>query len=102
MQPDDKQETTMDLILWRHAEAEDGDGRTPDAKRRLTARGEKQARKMAARPPGGASALRHRGRLGRQEGRDLVVLPARAGGRRSDRAAGGDGTRLAVGILPTA
>ncbi len=38
----------MDLILWRHAEAEDGDGRMPDTKRRLTARGEKQARKMAA------------------------------------------------------
>jgi phosphohistidine phosphatase len=38
----------MDLILWRHAEAEDGDGRMPDAKRRLTARGDKQARKMAA------------------------------------------------------
>lgn len=38
----------MDLILWRHAEAEDGDGNTPDIKRRLTARGEKQARKMAA------------------------------------------------------
>lgn len=38
----------MDLILWRHAEAEEGDTHTPDAKRRLTARGEKQARKMAA------------------------------------------------------
>jgi phosphohistidine phosphatase len=37
----------MDLILWRHAEAEEADGRTSDAKRRLTARGEKQARKMA-------------------------------------------------------
>jgi phosphohistidine phosphatase len=37
----------MDLILWRHAEAEDGNGRTPDAKRRLTAHGEKQARRMA-------------------------------------------------------
>jgi phosphohistidine phosphatase len=34
----------MDLILWRHAEAEDG---TPDLKRKLTARGEKQARQMA-------------------------------------------------------
>lgn len=34
----------MDLILWRHAEAEDG---VPDAKRALTPRGEKQARKMA-------------------------------------------------------
>lgn len=34
----------MDLLLWRHAEAEDGDD---DLKRRLTARGEKQARTMA-------------------------------------------------------
>ncbi|HTY99241.1 MAG TPA: histidine phosphatase family protein [Rhodocyclaceae bacterium] len=38
----------MDLILWRHAEAEEGGAKTPDAKRRLTARGEKQARQMAA------------------------------------------------------
>ena len=37
----------MDLILWRHAEAEEGDGSLPDAKRRLTARGEKQARQVA-------------------------------------------------------
>lgn len=36
----------MDLILWRHAEAEDGAG-MPDAKRRLTARGDKQAHDMA-------------------------------------------------------
>ncbi len=35
----------MDLILWRHAEAHDG---LPDQARRLTARGEKQADKMAA------------------------------------------------------
>jgi phosphohistidine phosphatase len=48
MPPDEAQEKTMDLILWRHAEAEDSDGRTPDAKRRLTARGDKQARKVAA------------------------------------------------------
>ncbi len=34
----------MELILWRHAEAEDG---IPDAKRPLTERGQKQARKMA-------------------------------------------------------
>jgi phosphohistidine phosphatase len=33
----------MDLLLWRHAEAEDGED---DMKRRLTARGEKQARAM--------------------------------------------------------
>jgi len=35
----------MELILWRHAEAEDG---LPDMERQLTAKGEKQARKMAA------------------------------------------------------
>lgn len=37
-------DTTMDLILWRHAEAEDG---APDAKRKLTARGRKQAGQVA-------------------------------------------------------
>ena len=35
----------MDLILWRHADAEDG---TPDAERKLTAKGEKQARRVAS------------------------------------------------------
>lgn len=35
----------MDLILWRHADAEDG---MPDDGRRLTAKGEKQAERMAA------------------------------------------------------
>ena len=34
----------MELILWRHAEAEPGE---PDLGRRLTAKGEKQARRMA-------------------------------------------------------
>ena len=34
----------MDLLLWRHAEAEDG---FPDIKRKLTPRGEKQAAQMA-------------------------------------------------------
>lgn len=34
----------MNLILWRHADAEDG---IPDEARRLTAKGHKQARKMA-------------------------------------------------------
>lgn len=37
----------MDLILWRHAEAEDGGPGMPDGKRRLTARGEKQAHDLA-------------------------------------------------------
>lgn len=35
----------MDLILWRHAEAEEG---SPDSRRKLTAKGEKQAEKIAA------------------------------------------------------
>lgn len=35
----------MEIILWRHAEAEDG---LVDGERRLTAKGEKQARRMAA------------------------------------------------------
>lgn len=37
----------MDLILWRHAEAEEGANDLPDAKRRLTPRGEKQAANVA-------------------------------------------------------
>jgi phosphohistidine phosphatase len=35
----------MELILWRHAEAEDG---IPDMERQLTAKGKRQAEKMAA------------------------------------------------------
>ena len=35
----------MDLILWRHADAESG---VPDEDRKLTAKGEKQAERMAA------------------------------------------------------
>jgi phosphohistidine phosphatase len=48
----------MDLILWRHAEAEDG---VPDSERKLTAKGRKQAEKVAAwlevRLPGDAHIL---------------------------------------------
>jgi len=35
----------MDLILWRHAEAEEGG---PDLERKLTAKGRKQAKRVAA------------------------------------------------------
>jgi phosphohistidine phosphatase len=35
----------MDLILWRHADAESG---VPDEERKLTAKGSKQAERMAA------------------------------------------------------
>lgn len=37
----------MELILWRHAEAEDADGEVADLERRLTRRGEKQAKRVA-------------------------------------------------------
>jgi phosphohistidine phosphatase len=37
----------MQLILWRHAEAEDGGGK-PDTDRELTKKGRKQADRMAA------------------------------------------------------
>ncbi len=37
----------MDLILWRHAEAEEAAAGVPDSKRRLTVRGEKQAHDVA-------------------------------------------------------
>lgn len=37
----------MDLILWRHAEAEDALAEDEDLSRRLTGRGEKQASRMA-------------------------------------------------------
>jgi phosphohistidine phosphatase len=44
MMPALRGDETMDLLLWRHAEAEDGED---DMKRRLTERGQKQARVMA-------------------------------------------------------
>ena len=37
----------MDLILWRHAEAEEADDGRPDLERKLTARGERQATRVA-------------------------------------------------------
>lgn len=42
--PQASPDTEMDLILWRHAEAEDG---APDARRKLTQRGRKQASQTA-------------------------------------------------------
>ncbi len=37
----------MDVILWRHAEAEDGGADLPDYDRKLTAKGRKQAKQVA-------------------------------------------------------
>ncbi len=42
-----KDDTHMDLILWRHAEAAVASELVPDLKRRLTHHGEKQARAVA-------------------------------------------------------
>ena len=39
---------TMDLIFWRHAEADDWTEGCDDMQRSLTARGEKQAKRMAS------------------------------------------------------
>jgi phosphohistidine phosphatase len=39
------EQSLMEIILWRHAEAEDG---LADEQRKLTSKGEKQARRMAA------------------------------------------------------
>ena len=57
---------TMDLVLWRHAEAQDWEEGCNDAARKLTSRGEKQAARMAAW-------------LDRQlpEGTRILVSPAR-------------------------
>ncbi len=38
----------MDLILWRHAEAQEPDGDMSDMDRQLTRRGDKQAMRMSA------------------------------------------------------
>lgn len=45
---DEKAKKDMDLILWRHAEAEDWTEGCDDLQRSLTGRGEKQAKRMAA------------------------------------------------------
>lgn len=62
----------MDLILWRHAEAEDG---SPDEARRLTARGERQAKRMAkwlaARLPADAVLVASTAQRARQTARAL-------------------------------
>ena len=45
--PDGQEGGNMDLILWRHAEAQDEDESGDDLQRSLTGRGEKQAARMA-------------------------------------------------------
>ena len=78
----------MDLILWRHAEAEDGG---PDLERRLTPKGRKHAERMAAwllqRLPAKFLVLASPARRAQETARALGVacrtLPALAPGARA-------------------
>lgn len=63
----------MDLILWRHADAEDG---TPDSERELTVKGVKQAARMAKwlsrRLPADAQVLASPAKRAQQTARALT------------------------------
>ena len=65
----------MDLILWRHAEAEEGG---PDLERRLTARGHKHAARVAKwllqRLPSKCTVIASPARRARQTGDDTLQL----------------------------
>ncbi len=102
----------MDLILWRHAEAEDG---VPDEARRLTPKGHKQAKKMAAwlepRLPAGWRGMASPAVRTRETAialaKDFVLEPAVSTAATPQgllRAAGwpdGQGTVVVVGHQPT-
>lgn len=65
----------MDLILWRHAEAEDGID--PDGERKLTAKGIEQAARMAKwlrrRLPEGAVVVASPAKRAQQTARELTA-----------------------------
>ncbi len=102
----------MELILWRHAEAEDG---TPDSERVLTDKGRKQADKMATflrtRLPKDARILVSPAMRTQQTARALTkhfstepAVGTGASARDILKAAGwpdGEGTVLVVGHQPT-
>ena len=102
----------MDLILWRHAEALDG---TPDTSRDLTAKGRKQAEKVAAflhlHMPGDARILVSPSTRTQQTASALTeqytLTPAIAPGAsahailQAARWPNADGTVLVVGHQPT-
>jgi len=102
----------MDLILWRHADAESG---MPDDERRLTAKGIKQAEHMAAwlkeRLPKDAIILASPARRARETAQALTrkfEMTEEVGTRADSRAvlnvAGwphGEGTVVVVGHQPT-
>ncbi len=102
----------MDLILWRHAEAEDG---VPDEARKLTAKGEKQAALVAqwlkARLPKDFVVLasptqrtrQTAGKLAKKFETSGAVGPGASAGSVLDAAGwpNGDGTVVVVGHQPT-
>jgi len=102
----------MDLILWRHAEAEDG---TPDHARKLTDKGIKQATKVAAflhrQLPGEHRVLASPATRTQQTasalGKHFTLAPSIAPGASAQavleaaRWPEGDGTVLVVGHQPT-
>jgi phosphohistidine phosphatase len=102
----------MELILWRHADAEDG---VPDEERRLTSKGEKQAQRMAAwlkkRLPEDAVVLASTARRARETAQALTRkyetsadLGTSASPQSVLKAAGwtrGNGTVVVIGHQPT-
>lgn len=102
----------MELILWRHADAEDG---MPDEARALTGKGEKQARRVAAwlrkRLPAEVRVLASPAKRAQQTARALTrnfetsrELGTSASPRSVLAAAGwpdGDGAVVVVGHQPT-
>ena len=102
----------MELILWRHADAEDG---APDEERKLTPKGEKQAQRMAAwlkeRLPKDAVVLSSTARRARETAQALTrkfettrEIGTGATPQSVLKAAGwphGDGTVVVVGHQPT-
>ena len=102
----------MDLILWRHADAEDG---SPDEERKLTSKGEKQAQRIASwlkeRLPKDAVVLSSTARRARETAQALTKryqtnneIGTSATPRSVLKAAGwprGDGTVVVVGHQPT-
>ena len=105
----------MELILWRHADAEDAAPGVPDASRKLTASGGNQARRMAAwlkkQLPGGVVILASPARRAQQTARALTrqfktspEVGAAASPQSVLKAAGwpdGAGAVLVVGHQPT-
>jgi phosphohistidine phosphatase len=105
-------DTAMDLILWRHAEADDG---IPDSARELTKRGRKQATQIAAwlkeRIPPDCTILVSPSRRTQQTA-DALGLPYETNKKVGTGAAPGeilaaagwperDGTVLVIGHQPT-